>query len=111
MTREASSTSVSADAVTGSAVIHCADARLARVHARGHRLQQVALGEDPDQAAEVLDDDGADVLRRHPLGDLAERVLGRDLDEVGAHDVGELRHGGDSIAGGAARCRPRNKTL
>ena len=70
-----------------------AHARLARVNPRRHRLQQVALGQDPDQVAEVLDDDGADVLGRHPLGNLAERVLGRDLDEVGAHHIGDPGHG------------------
>ena len=68
------------------------DARFARVHAGGHRLEEVALGEDADQPAEVLDDDGADVEGRHPLGHLAEGVLRGDLDEVGAHDVCELRH-------------------
>ena len=32
-------------------------------------------------------------LRRHPLGDLAERVLEGDLDEVGAHHISDLGHG------------------
>ena len=89
-----------------------AHARLARVHPGCHRLQQVALGEDPDQLAEVLDDDGADVLRRHPLGHLAERVLGRDLDEVGAHHIGDPGHGAilsQPCAG--HRATPENKTL
>ena len=92
MTRAASSTSVSAAAVTGSTVIHwrtrasleCTRAAIAFSRSRSVRI--------PIRRAEVLDDDGADVLRRHPLGDLAEGVLGGDLDEVGAHDVGDLRH-------------------
>ena len=50
---------------------------------RGHRLEEIALGQDPDQSAAVLHGDGADVHGRHPLGDLAEGVLGSDLDEVG----------------------------
>ena len=93
ITRAASSTSVSArggDRVDRHPLAH---PRLARVNPRRHRLQQVALGEDPDQVAEVLHHDGADVLGRHPLGDLPERVLGGDLDEVEAHHVGDPGHG------------------
>ena len=45
--------------------------RLARVNPGGHRLQQVALGEDPDQVSKVLHHHCADVLRRHSLRDLA----------------------------------------
>ena len=78
--------------------------RLARVHARGHRLEQVALGEDADQPAEVLAPATAPTFDgRHPLGDLAERVLGSDLDEVGAHDIGDLRHARDPIAASGQR--------
>ena len=72
------------DRILGHPLSH---ARLARVDAGGHRLQQVALGDDADQPTEVLDHGSAHVERRHPLGDLAQRVLGSDLDEVGPHDV------------------------
>ena len=73
------------------------DARVARVHARGHRAEHVALGEDADQSAEVLDDDRADVLRAHALGDLAERVLGSDGDEGRLDDLAQGSHERGSV--------------
>ena len=69
-----------------------AHARLARVHAAGERSKHVARGEDPDQAPVVGDEGRADVALAHPLGDLAERVLGRDDERVGGHDVADRRH-------------------
>ena len=41
-------------------------------------MEDVPLGQNPDQAAEVADDGRADAAALHFLRGLAERVLGRD---------------------------------
>ena len=61
--------------------------RLARVHAAGGGPEQVAFREDPDQAAPVENDRGADALLDHPLGCFAESVLGRDRDDRAGHQI------------------------
>ena len=70
------------------------------------RLEEVALRENPDQAAAVLDRNGADVLLGHPLRHFAERVLRSDLDEVGTHDIGDLRHEASLSHGGLEKRLP-----
>ena len=73
---------MSGSAVIGSAVIHWRT-RASLVDASGHRSQHVALGQDPDQPAEVLDDDRARVLARHPLRDLPSVSSGATVMKFG----------------------------
>jgi hypothetical protein len=75
----------------GSLVIH-SRARLARVHSTGERAQQIAGREDADQATEVRHERRANVAFAHPLCDLAERVLRRDNEQLGRHDLADRPH-------------------
>src|SRR6266511_3950551 len=65
--------------------------RFARVNAAGERAQQIARGEDADQATEVGHDRRSNIALAHPLGDLAQRVLRRDDEHLGRHDLGNRR--------------------
>src|SRR5215210_8776671 len=65
-------------------------ARVARQDAAGHRLQHVALREDPDQPSVIEDRGGTSPRVDHLLRHLAERVLRGNADEVSAH---RIRHG------------------
>ena len=47
-----------------------------------------------DTLGEVADRMTAVNVGGHAVGHLAEGVLGGDLDQVGSHDLDELRHGG-----------------
>ena len=51
--------------------------------------QQVARGQDSDKAPVLGDERGAEILLHELLGDLAERVLRRDDEQVGGHDVSD----------------------
>ncbi len=85
----ASAADVPSSAVTGSRGHPLANPRLARVDAPGDGAEEVALGEDSDQASVLEDDRGADVVAGHALGRLAECVLGRDRDHLARHEVAE----------------------
>jgi hypothetical protein len=61
--------------------------RLASVSSTGERAQQIARGEDADQPTEVGHERRANIALAHPLSDLAERVLGRDDEHLGRHEV------------------------
>src|SRR6266542_6517047 len=67
-------------------------ARVAGVRARGDGTHDVALGQDPDDPAEVAHDDRAHASLDHLRGDLAERVLGRDREHALRHDFPQRRH-------------------
>jgi hypothetical protein len=70
-----------------------ADRRLARVHAPGDRSQDVALGENSDQASVIGHDGGAGAALDHPLRRVPERVFGRDRQHVARHELTQGRHG------------------
>jgi hypothetical protein len=57
--------------------------------------EQVSRGQDPDQAPVVGDERRAEVECAHLLGDLPERVLGRDDERLGRH---HLCDGGATVA-------------
>ena len=85
--RHGASSAVSAETATGSAVIHSRTRASLECSAAGECAQHVARREDPDQPPVLGDGGRADVALAHLLGDLAERVLGRDDERIGRHDA------------------------
>jgi hypothetical protein len=68
--------------------------------------QDVALGEDAGQLAAVEHEHGADVLGDHPLGDLRQRQVGLDREQLGRHVVPGHGHGPRSYATASAVWAP-----
>ena len=87
----AASSGVVAETVIGSAVIHWRTRASLECTRPARAREHVARREDADQASVLGDERRADVERAHPLGDLAERVLGRDHERVVRHDVADRR--------------------
>ena len=69
------------------------DAGLARVRPVRDRLEDVALGQDADDPAEIRHDHGADAPLGHLLGRLADRVRRLDREDVPLHDLRDDGHG------------------
>jgi hypothetical protein len=49
--------------------------------------QEIALGQDPDESAEVHDESGAYASAGHLLCRFAKRVLGSDCQEIARHYI------------------------
>ena len=62
------------------------------MRAPGDRTREIALGQDPDQAAVVRDRSRADLPVYHLLRGLADRVLRGHGQNVARHQVGEGAH-------------------
>ena len=61
--------------------------RLARLDPARDRRQEIALGQDPDESAEVHDKSGAHASAGHLLCRFAERFLGSDREEIARHYI------------------------
>ena len=73
---------VSSPATIGSSVIHSRTRASLECTRPASGTEDVALGQDADQASAVEHDSGADALVRHALRGLSERVLGSDREQV-----------------------------